>query len=65
MKDDEITKDLQSAAEWFKAHGKNTNTAIIGICERAADLINKQQAEIKKLKTKKHRTCPWCGQLLR
>jgi cell division protein FtsB len=25
----------------------------------------KLQAEIKKLKAKKHRTCPWCGQLLR
>lgn len=32
-----IINDLRSAAEWLKEHGRNTNTALIGICERAAD----------------------------
>jgi predicted transcriptional regulator len=45
--DEEIIMDLQNASEWFKEHGKNTNTAIIGICERAVDLINRQKAEIE------------------
>ena len=49
MTDNEIVKDLKSAAEWFRGHGKNTNTAIIGICERAADLINRQKTEIERL----------------
>lgn len=65
MTDEEIIEDLQGAAEWFREHGKNTNTAIVGICERAAALIQRQQADIKKLKTKKQNTCPWCGQMLR
>ena len=43
---EEIIKELQSAALWFREHGKNTNTAIIGICERAAKLIDRQKAEI-------------------
>ncbi len=50
MPDNEIKKDLQAAMEWFAEHGRNTNTAIIGICERALDLINRQQAENEQLK---------------
>ena len=50
MTDNEIIKALECAAEWFKEHGRNTNTAIVGICDRAVDLINRQKAEIKKLK---------------
>ena len=49
MTDNEIIKDLQSASEWFIEHGRNTNTAIIGICDRAVDLINRQRAEIERL----------------
>lgn len=49
MTDNEIIKELQSASEWFKIHGSNTNTAIIGICDRAVDLINRQKAEIERL----------------
>ena len=63
MTDKEIVKDLISAAAWFKAHGKNTNKAIIGICERAVDLIERQQAEIERQKAPPK--CPWCGQLMR
>lgn len=48
MTDNEIIKELRSAAEWFTEHGRNTNTAIVGICERAIDHINRQQAEIEK-----------------
>lgn len=55
MTDNEIIKDLQCASEWFAEHGRNTNTAIIGICDRALDLINRQNAEIERLQTvKKH-----------
>lgn len=50
MTDNEITKELQSASEWFNRHGRNTNTAIIGICDRAVDLINRKNAEIERLK---------------
>ena len=50
MTDNEIKKDLQAAMEWFAEHGRNTNTAIIGICERALDLINRLQAENERLK---------------
>ena len=52
LTDNEIKKELQSAMEWFAEHGRNTNTAIIGICERTLDLINRQKAEIKELKLK-------------
>lgn len=63
MTGEEIIKELQSAAEWFRKHGKNTNTAIIGICERAVDHIQRQSAEIEKLKVPD--TCSWCGQPIR
>ena len=36
-----IINDLRSVAEWFKEHGRNTNTAVISICERAADYLEK------------------------
>lgn len=49
MTDNEIIKELQCASEWFTQHGRNTNTAVIGICDRAVDLINRQKAEIEKL----------------
>ena len=49
--DEEVIKDLQSACKWFEEHGKNTNRAIVGICERAVDLINRQKAEIERLKS--------------
>ena len=51
--DEDIVMDLQNASEWFKEHGKNTNTAIIGICERAVDLINRQREEIERMKAGK------------
>lgn len=47
MTDNEIIKELQAASEWFTEHGRNTNTAIVGICDRAIDLINRQKAEIE------------------
>ena len=47
---DKALLELKSAAEWFKKHGKNTNTAIIGICERAAGEIKRQQGDIERLK---------------
>ena len=49
MTDNEVIKELQSASEWFTEHGRNTNTAIIGICDRAIELINRQKAEIERL----------------
>lgn len=51
MTDNEIIKNLENAAEWFSEHGRNTNTAIIGICKESVGLINRQKAEIEKLKT--------------
>ena len=50
MTESEIMKELQSAIDWFTEHGRNTNTAICGICERAIDLINRKNAEIDRLK---------------
>ena len=47
--DEEVISELQSASEWFAEHGRNTNTAIIGICNRAVDLINRKNAEIEEL----------------
>lgn len=44
-----IVEELQAASVWFEEHGKNTNTAIVGICARAIDHINRQEAEIEKL----------------
>jgi hypothetical protein len=44
-----IVEELQAASMWFEEHGKNTNTAIVGICARAIDHINRQEAEIEKL----------------
>ena len=49
LTDNEVIKELQHASEWFEKHGRNTNTAIIGICDRAVDLINRQKAEIERL----------------
>ena len=46
MNDNEkVISELKSASEWFTEHGRNTNTAIIGICERAIGLINRLQAD--------------------
>ena len=44
-----VIEELQSASKWFAEHGRNTNTAIIGICGRAVDEINRQRAEIERL----------------
>lgn len=55
LTDEEVISELQSASEWFTEHGKNTNTAIIGICNRAVDLINRKNAEINIL-IRKHNT---------
>lgn len=52
MTDNEIIKNLENAAEWFSEHGRNTNTAIIGICKESVDLINRQKAEIEQLNFK-------------
>ena len=49
MTDNEIVKALENVAEWFTEHGKNTNTAVIGISKQAIDLINRQKARIKEL----------------
>lgn len=50
LTDNEIIKALENVAEWFTEHGKNTNTAVIGISKQAIDLINRQRAEIERLK---------------
>lgn len=49
LTDNEIIKALENVAEWFTEHGKNTNTAVIGISKQAIDLINHQRAEIERL----------------
>lgn len=49
LTDEEVVAELKSASEWFTEHGRNTNTAIIGICDRAVDLINRKNAEIERL----------------
>lgn len=50
MTSNEIIKELQNAAEWFKGHGRNTNTAIMEICERAGKFIDEQNNIIECLK---------------
>ncbi len=47
-----VIEELQAASEWFAEHGRNTNTAIVGICDRAIGLINRQKAEIDEQNTK-------------
>ena len=47
---EKVIEELQSASKWFAEHGRNTNTAIIGICDRAVDEINGQRSEIERLK---------------
>lgn len=49
LTEEEVLNELQSASEWFAEHGKNTNTAIIGICKRAIDLINQKNEVIEEL----------------
>ena len=49
----EVVAELKSAVEWFSKHGRNTNTAIIGICNRAIEVINNQKSEIDILIRKK------------
>ena len=48
-----VVAELKSAVEWFSKHGRNTNTAIIGICNRAIEVINNQKSEIDILIRKK------------
>ena len=50
---DAVVAELKSAAEWFSKHGRNTNTAIIGIVNRAIEVINNQKSEIDILIRKK------------
>ena len=45
---DKVIEELQSASKWFAEHGRNTNTAIVGICDKAVDEINRQRAEIER-----------------
>lgn len=52
---EKIIEELQAASMWFEEHGKNTNTAIVGICARAIDHINRQEAEIERLKERADR----------
>jgi chromosome segregation ATPase len=47
----EIVLELKSAAEWFAQHGRTEYSAIIGICNRAVEEINRQKAEIERLTT--------------
>lgn len=49
MTSEQVIKDLQSVMEWFEKHGRNTNTAVIGIAGNAVELIEAQEAEIKRL----------------
>jgi DNA repair exonuclease SbcCD ATPase subunit len=51
----EITEELQNSAEWFEQHGRNTNTAIIGICHRAIEELNRQRGELRKKQVKIHK----------
>lgn len=50
MADNEIVKNLKAAVDWFTNHGSNTNTAVIEISQRAIDVIERQKAEIERLK---------------
>lgn len=43
---DKIVNELQSASEWFTEHGRNTNTAIVGICDKAIEFIKCQNADL-------------------
>lgn len=47
---EEIIGELAAAKMWFTEHGKNTNTAIVGICDRAINYITRQKATINRLK---------------
>jgi hypothetical protein len=51
MTNNDIVKDLESVIDWFTAHGRNTNTAVIDISQRAIDVIERQKAEIERLKS--------------
>lgn len=50
---DAVVAELKSASEWFSKHSRNTNTAIIEICNRAVEVINNQKSEIDILIRKK------------
>lgn len=52
MTANDIVKDLESVIAWFTNHGSNTNTAVIDISQRAIDVIERQRAEIERLKTR-------------
>lgn len=39
MSDLELVKRLRGCADWFRKHGRNTNSAVISVCEDAADRI--------------------------
>jgi len=43
---EQITAELLNVAEWFALHGRNTNTAVVGICTTAATLIESLQARL-------------------
>ena len=38
-KDLDIIGRLRGCADWFRNHGRNTNTAVISVCEDAAEII--------------------------
>lgn len=52
MTKNDVISELQAVSEWFAEHGRNTNTAVVGICERAIDFIKCQSAEYEQLKHK-------------
>ena len=73
----ELIEMLHKCAEWFEHHGRNTNTAVIGICKQAAerletlynermaaaDEIDRVEAEVERLQNKCE-DCAGCTQWL-
>lgn len=46
-KDNNIVHELKASSLWFKEHGRNTNTSIIEVCDRAAEYIKELESEGK------------------
>ena len=59
-KDNSIIHELKACSLWFKEHGRNTNTSIVEVCDRAAEYIKELESKINEGEINMHETTLYC-----
>lgn len=59
-KDNSIIHELKACSLWFKEHGRNTNTSVVEICDKAAKYIKELESKTNKGEINMHETTLYC-----